>query len=87
MELFVKPMDLALINKGQDVRLQFDGYPAIVFSGWPNSSYGTFAGKLVQLKPIETKMVSLGYWLFQIRKKKLAIQFKNWNWRSRIRIT
>jgi len=46
VELFLKPMDLALINKGQDVRLQFDGYPAIVFSGWPNSSYGTFAGKI-----------------------------------------
>ena len=46
VELFVKPMDLALINKGQDVRLQFDGYPALVFSGWPNSSYGTFAGKI-----------------------------------------
>jgi multidrug resistance efflux pump len=46
VELFVKPMDLALINKGQDVRLQFDGYPVIVFSGWPNSSYGTFAGKI-----------------------------------------
>ena len=46
VELFVKPMDLALLNKGQDVRLQFDGYPAIVFSGWPNSNYGTFAGKI-----------------------------------------
>jgi multidrug resistance efflux pump len=46
VELFVKPMDLALLNKGQDVRLQFDGYPAIVFTGWPNSSYGTFAGKI-----------------------------------------
>jgi multidrug resistance efflux pump len=46
VEIFLKPMDLALINKGQDVRLQFDGYPAIVFSGWPNSSYGTFAGKI-----------------------------------------
>ena len=46
VELFVKPMDLALLNIGQDVRLQFDGYPAIVFSGWPNSSYGTFAGKI-----------------------------------------
>jgi multidrug resistance efflux pump len=46
VELFVKPMDLALLNIGQDVRLQFDGYPAIVFSGWPNSSYGTFSGKI-----------------------------------------
>ena len=24
----------------------FDGFPAIVFSGWPNASYGTFAGKV-----------------------------------------
>lgn len=46
VELFVKPMDLALLNIGQEVRLQFDGYPAIVFSGWPNTSYGTFAGKI-----------------------------------------
>ena len=46
VELFVKPMDLALLNINQSVRLQFDGYPAIVFSGWPNSSYGTFAGKI-----------------------------------------
>lgn len=46
VELFIKPMDLALLNKGQTVRLQFDGYPAIVFSGWPKSSYGTFAGTI-----------------------------------------
>jgi hypothetical protein len=26
------------------VRLQFDGWPAIVFSGWPNTSYGTYGG-------------------------------------------
>jgi hypothetical protein len=25
----------------------FDGFPAIVFSGWPNNSYGTFGGKIV----------------------------------------
>ncbi len=44
IELFVEPMDLPLIDKGQKVRFIFDGFPAIVFSGWPNSSYGTFGG-------------------------------------------
>jgi hypothetical protein len=29
---------------GSGVRFMFDGFPAIVFSGWPNSSYGTFGG-------------------------------------------
>ncbi len=47
VEMFVKPMDLPLINIGQLVRFTFDGFPAIVFSGWPENSYGTFSGKVV----------------------------------------
>jgi multidrug efflux pump subunit AcrA (membrane-fusion protein) len=44
VEMFIKPMDLPLISKGQKVRFVFDGIPAIVFSGWPQSSFGTFGG-------------------------------------------
>lgn len=44
VELFVRPMDIPLLGIGQKVRLQFDGWPAIVFSGWPGSSFGTFGG-------------------------------------------
>ena len=47
VEMFVRPVDLPLINIGQKVRLMFDGFPAIVFSGWPNNSYGTFGGKII----------------------------------------
>ncbi len=46
IELFVEPMDLILINRGKKVRMIFDGFPAIVFSGWPNNSYGTFGGEI-----------------------------------------
>lgn len=46
VEMYVKPIDLPLLNIGQEVRLLFDGWPAIIFSGWPNSSYGTFGGKV-----------------------------------------
>ncbi|TDH27004.1 HlyD family efflux transporter periplasmic adaptor subunit [Segetibacter sp. 3557_3] len=46
VEMFIEPMDLPLISIGQQVRLVFDGFPAIVFSGWPQNSYGTFGGKV-----------------------------------------
>jgi len=44
VEAFIDPMDMPLLKIGQEVRILFDGWPAIVFSGWPNSSYGTFGG-------------------------------------------
>ena len=44
--MYVKPIDLPLLEKGAPVRVQFDGWPAIVFSGWPNTSYGTYGGKV-----------------------------------------
>ncbi|MCX6317191.1 MAG: HlyD family efflux transporter periplasmic adaptor subunit [Bacteroidetes bacterium] len=44
VEMYVRPIDLPLINNGQKVRFQFDGFPAIVFSGWPRASTGTFGG-------------------------------------------
>jgi multidrug efflux pump subunit AcrA (membrane-fusion protein) len=50
VELFVQPMDLPLIAAGQRVQFLFDGFPAIVFSGWPNASYGTFTGKVVAVE-------------------------------------
>jgi len=46
VEMFVRPIDLPLLEKGQPVRIQFDGWPAIIFSGWPNTSYGTYGGKV-----------------------------------------
>lgn len=44
VEMYVDPVDVPLMARGQKVRVQFDGWPAIVFSGWPNSSFGTFGG-------------------------------------------
>jgi len=47
VEVFVRPVDLPLIDRGQKVRLIFDGFPTIVFTGWPEGSYGTFGGEIV----------------------------------------
>jgi multidrug efflux pump subunit AcrA (membrane-fusion protein) len=50
VEIYIKPVDLPLIKEGQRVMCIFDGFPAIVFSGWPDSSYGTFAGKVIAIE-------------------------------------
>lgn len=49
VETYVDPIDIPLIHVGEEVRVQFDGWPAIVFSGWPNVSYGTYGGKVVAI--------------------------------------
>ena len=50
VETFVEPIDLPLVHLGEDVRIQFDGWPAIIFSGWPNVSVGTYGGKVVAIE-------------------------------------
>ncbi len=50
VETYVKPIDLPLLHLGEKVRVQFDGWPAIVFSGWPNVSYGTYGAKVVAIE-------------------------------------
>ena len=50
VQLYIDPMDLPLISKGQKVRFIFDGFPAIVFSGWPKGSIGTFGGRVAAIE-------------------------------------
>jgi len=50
VETYVTPTDLPLVHKGEKVRVWFDGWPTIVFSGWPGMSYGTFGGKIVAVE-------------------------------------
>ncbi len=55
VEMYIKPMDLPLVEKGQKVRFMFDGWPTVVFSGWPNVSYGTFGGKVAAIDNFTSK--------------------------------
>ena len=50
VELYVQPLDLPLVANGQKVRFLFDGFPAIVFSGWPRASSGTFGGVITAIE-------------------------------------
>ena len=47
VETYVKPIDVPLLHRGEKVRVQFEGWPSIVFSGWENLSYGTYGARIV----------------------------------------
>lgn len=49
VEIYLKPQDISLINYGDHVQFRFDGWPAIIISGWPESSTGVFSGNIVAI--------------------------------------
>lgn len=44
VEVYIRALDLPVVYIGAPVRIQFEGWPALVFSGWPTASVGTFGG-------------------------------------------
>jgi membrane fusion protein, adhesin transport system len=46
VELWLDGNDLPLVVNNSHVRLQFEGYPAIQFGGWPEFSVGSFGGQV-----------------------------------------
>ncbi len=54
-EIYVKAMDVALLDTGRHVRLEFDGWPALQFSGWPRVAVGTFGGRVVTIDQFISK--------------------------------
>lgn len=66
VETYVDPVDLPLIKKGKQVQIKFDGWPSVVFSGWPNTSVGTFGGEVVA---IESFMSTKGKYRILLRPK------------------
>jgi multidrug resistance efflux pump len=54
-EIYVRPIDLPLMELDSHVRLQFEGWPVIVFSGWPDASFGTFGGLVKVIDKVDTE--------------------------------
>ena len=52
VSLFIDPIDVPLVEVGTPVRLQFEGWPAVVFSGWPNTGYGTFGARVAVINDV-----------------------------------
>lgn len=49
VEMWIDGNDAPLVSIGRDVRLQFEGWPALQFVGWPQAARGTFAGKVTTI--------------------------------------
>jgi hypothetical protein len=50
VELFIDGNDVPLVTPGREVRLQFEGYPAVQFAaGWPEVAAGTFGGQVAAI--------------------------------------
>lgn len=55
VEMHVKAMDVPLISLGRKVRIEFDGFPALQFSGWPSVSVGSFGGIVKVIDYVNSK--------------------------------
>jgi hypothetical protein len=44
VEMLISGNDIPLVNVGDEVRIQFEGWPGLQFSGWPSIAIGTFGG-------------------------------------------
>lgn len=51
VELMVDGRDIAVIRPGRPVRLAFEGWPAVQFSGWPSIAQGMFDGRVRSIDP------------------------------------
>ncbi|MCX7637415.1 MAG: HlyD family efflux transporter periplasmic adaptor subunit [Cyclobacteriaceae bacterium] len=54
-EMYIRAMDVPLVSKGRKVRIIFDGWPALQFSGWPSVSVGTFGGVVRVIDMVNTR--------------------------------
>lgn len=50
-EIFIDGLDVPLLTEGRKVRLMFEGWPAVQFSGWPSTAVGTFGGVVQVIDP------------------------------------
>ncbi len=53
VELLINGNDMPLIDPGDHVRMQFEGWPAVQFSGWPEMALGTFGGEVALVDPTD----------------------------------
>lgn len=56
VELKINGRDMPLVQEGDRVRLQFEGWPAVQFVGWPSVAIGTFGGKVNRVYPTDDGM-------------------------------
>lgn len=51
VELYIDGRDIPLVEQGRPVRLEFEGFPAFQFSGWPAFAVGIYDGQVRSIDP------------------------------------
>lgn len=49
VQVWLDGNDANLVEPGREVRLQFEGWPAVQFAGWPSVAVGTFGGTIASI--------------------------------------
>jgi multidrug resistance efflux pump len=49
VDLYISGNDMPLVYVGQEVRLQFEGWPAVQIAGWPSLAVGIFSGTVANV--------------------------------------
>ena len=84
VEMYASAIDVAILNVNDEIRLQFEGWPALVFSGWPGVTFGTFGAKVKTIDKVSTggkfrilatADTESGHWPKQIR---IGTNAKGW---------
>lgn len=56
VQVWVSGNDAPLVIPGREVRLQFEGWPAVQFAGWPSVAVGTFGGEVISVDATDDKI-------------------------------
>ena len=49
VELMINGNDWPIVMPGQEVRLQFEGWPSVQVAGWPSLAIGAFSGQVASV--------------------------------------
>ncbi len=63
VELTVRGADAPLVSPGRKVRLQFNGFPAVQISGFPQAAVGTFGGVVETMDRIDDGTGNVRVWV------------------------
>jgi hypothetical protein len=78
VELYVSEADASLVRVGRQVRLQFNGFPAVQVSGFPQAAYGTFAGIVTNIDPDSSGKSGVRLWVTPDRDGIRSGREKRW---------
>ncbi len=80
VELTLRGADAPLVHPGRRVRLQFNGFPAIQISGFPQAAVGTFAGEVTVIDRLDDGSGNVRAWVRPVSDQNGGAGFQEKPW-------